>query len=199
MIHPHTKVHFINDGVGNGLVATEFIPKGTITWVMDPLDRVITQEEFSRIPSLFQEILDIYTFRNNRGNYVLCWDNGKYVNHSFKSNCLTTAYDFEIAVRDIFPEEQLTDDYGYLNISEPFKGVDEGTKRKYVYPDDLLRFYQAWDDVLYKIFPLIVDNNQPLWKFLPDSTVKKIQNILKGNEELASILENYFDQNPIKN
>jgi len=139
MIHPSTRVQFINEEVGNGLVATRFIPKGTITWVMDPLDRTITQEEFNNLPALFKEILDIYTFRNNKGNHILCWDNGKYVNHSFKSNCLTTAYDFEIAIRDIQPGEQLTDDYGYLNISKPFKGADEGTNRKYVYPDDLVR------------------------------------------------------------
>ena len=31
------------------------------------------------------------------------------VNHSFKSTCMSTAYDFEIAIRDIYPGEQLTD------------------------------------------------------------------------------------------
>lgn len=198
MIHPSTRVQFINEEVGNGLVATRFIPKGTITWVMDPLDRTITQEEFNNLPALFKEILDIYTFRNNKGNHILCWDNGKYVNHSFKSNCLTTAYDFEIAIRDIQPGEQLTDDYGYLNISKPFKGADEGTNRKYVYPDDLVRYFQAWDDMLKQVFPLIIDTTQPLWKYLPKTTISNIQNVMTGNVELASIFENYYDQNTIK-
>jgi len=45
MMHPHTKVQFISDEVGHGVVATAFIPKGTITWVQDPLDRVFSPAE----------------------------------------------------------------------------------------------------------------------------------------------------------
>ena len=71
------------------------------------------------------------------------------------SNCLTTAYDFEIAIRDIFPGEQLTDDYGYLNINTPFYAYDEGLERKVVYPDDLLRYYEDWDKTLGRTFFLI--------------------------------------------
>lgn len=37
MIHPDTEVRFINPEKGYGLVATKFIPKGTITWVQDDL------------------------------------------------------------------------------------------------------------------------------------------------------------------
>ncbi|MDF1698880.1 MAG: SET domain-containing protein [Saprospiraceae bacterium] len=198
MIHPYTKVEFINEEIGNGLVATKFIPKGTITWVMDPLDRIFSPEEFNRIPPSFQEILETYTFRNNCGQRVLCWDNGKFVNHSFKSNCLTTAYDFEIAVRDINPGEQLTDDYGYLNITAPFKGSDEGTKRKYVYPDDLLKYHPVWDKSIQNVFSRIIENDQPLWNYLPDTTKDVIKKIIAGNEELKSIKYNYFDPNDMK-
>ncbi len=45
MIHPHTEIKFINKEVGYGVVATDFIPKGTITWVLDKLDREFTQNE----------------------------------------------------------------------------------------------------------------------------------------------------------
>jgi len=141
MIHPHTEIKFISHEVGYGVVATQFIPAGTITWVLDKLDREFTPEEFRKMAPVYQDILETYTYRNNLGNLVLCWDHGKYVNHSFRSNCLTTAYDFEIAIRDIRRGEQLTDDYGYLNITSPFRGVDEGTKRKKVYPDDLLKYH----------------------------------------------------------
>ena len=51
----------------------------------------------------YQDILDFYAYRNASGNYILCWDHARFVNHSFNSNCLTTAYDFEIAIRDIQP------------------------------------------------------------------------------------------------
>ena len=98
MIHPKTELKYISEAVGYGVVATEFIPAGTITWVLDKLDREFNPVEFESMEPLYQNILDIYTYRNNKGNHVLCWDNGRYVNHSFNSNCLSTAYDFEIAI-----------------------------------------------------------------------------------------------------
>lgn len=91
---------------------------------------------------------------------MLCWDNGRFVNHSFNANCLSTAYDFEIAIRDIQPGEQLTDDYGYLNITEPFRGIEENTERKIVYPDDLKNYHKEWDEKLLKVFDKIPHVNR---------------------------------------
>jgi hypothetical protein len=193
MIHPHTQVEYINDEVEYGLVATQLIPAGTITWILDPLDRDFSPEQFYTLGPAFQEVLEKYTFRSNNGHLILCWDNGKYVNHSFKSNCLTTAYDFEIAIRDIHPGEQLTDDYGYLNITAPFKGIDEGTKRKYVYPDDLLKYHDTWDSKIRRVFPLIQKVDQPLLKYLDQHTWNIIQKINNKEEELQSIKLNYFN------
>mgnify|MGYP004451691627 FL=1 len=105
MIHPHTELRFISDEIGHGVVATKLIPKGTITWVQDQLDLVLTPDQVANMSNDYQQIIDYFTFRNNKGEYVLCWDMAKYVNHSFKSNCLTTPYDFEIAIRDIFLEK----------------------------------------------------------------------------------------------
>lgn len=192
MIHPHTELRFIDDTIGHGVVATQFIPRGTITWVMDQLDREFTPQQYQNLNELYKEILDIYTFRNNKGNFILCWDHGRFVNHSFKSNCLTTAYDFEIAIRDIQAGEQLTDDYGYLNITEPFEANDEGTKRKVVYPDDLLNFHKDWDELIAGVFHKIPEVDQPLLTFLSDRTNETVKKVLDGEVPLASILENYF-------
>ncbi|HPF11637.1 MAG TPA: SET domain-containing protein [Flavobacteriaceae bacterium] len=192
MIHPHTELKFINDEVGHGVVATQFIPTGTITWVMDQLDREFTPKQFQKMNALYQNILETYTFRTSKGNLVLCWDHGRFVNHSFKSNCISTAYDFEIAVRDIQPGEQLTDDYGYLNITEPFKAVDEGTKRKTVYPNDLEKYHQLWDKQLANSFPKIAEVAQPLTPLLSEKTKKEIDLVLSGKKPLASILELYY-------
>ncbi|MEX1000929.1 MAG: SET domain-containing protein [Crocinitomicaceae bacterium] len=193
MIHPHTEVKFINEKVGYGVVATQFIPAGTITWVLDKLDREFTPADVEKMDAVHQEILDTYTFRNDKGNFILCWDDGKFVNHSFKSNCLTTAYDFEIAIRDIQVGEELTDDYGYLNISEPFEGVDEGTDRKVVYPDDLLNYHDVWDQQISKVFGKIIEHKQPLKPFITEALWSKVQRIIEGKEELDSILKNYYD------
>ncbi|MCB0374029.1 MAG: SET domain-containing protein [Muricauda sp.] len=194
MIHPDTELRFISNEIGYGVVATKFIPAGTITWVLDELDREFTPLELQQMAPIYQTILDTYTFRNNKGNYILCWDNGRYVNHSFNSNCLTTAYDFEIAIRDIQPGEQLTDDYGYLNIPLPFRAADEGTRRKIVYPDDLLKYYKVWDNKIKRVFGNIPKHQQPLRPLLGEDLWGKIEHIVSGKEELASILANFFDE-----
>lgn len=195
MIHPDTELQFINNDIGHGVVATKFIPAGTITWVLDKLDRTFTKKEFFQMETLYREILDTYTYRNSKGHYVLCWDHGRFVNHSFKSNCLTTAYDFEIAIRDIYPGEQLTDDYGYLNITEPFRPSDEGTRRKIVYPDDLPKYFKQWDKQIAAVFPKILQQKQPLASILSEETKKTIEEITSGNKQIASILENYYKEN----
>jgi hypothetical protein len=192
MIHPSTELKFISTEIGYGVVATEFIPAGTITWVLDKLDREFSPLEFQSMEPIYQNILDTYTFRNNNGNFVLCWDNGRFVNHSFNSNCLTTAYDFEIAIRDIHPGEQLTDDYGYLNISQPFRGINEGTRRKTVYPDDLLKYYKVWDKKLLKVFDKIPNLKQPLKELIAEELWIEIQKVSNKSAEMQSILNNYY-------
>ena len=193
MIHPHTELQFISDEIGHGVVATQKIPAGTITWVLDPLDREFSRSQYRDLDPLYREILDTYTYRNNKGNYVLCWDHGRFVNHSFRSNCLTTAYDFEIAIRDILPGEQLTDDYGYLNVETPFRGVDEGTERKVVYPDDLLNYHEQWDRQLQGVFRRITSLPQPLQPFIGTSLWQKVKDIVAGKEEMESILKNHCE------
>ncbi len=191
MMHPHTEVRFISKEIGHGVVATKFIPKGTITWVQDELDRVLTPVEVKKMRPETQELVDKYSFRNNKGHFVLCWDLSKYVNHSFRSNCLSTAYDFELAIRDIQPGEQLTDDYGYLNVSEPFKAQDEGTERNTVYPDDLLHYHKDWDAELFKAFGHFAQVEQPLLSFVPQQVLEKVQRKLANDEPLDSILNLY--------
>ncbi len=192
MIHPNTELKYISKEVGYGIVATAFIPAGTITWVLDKFDREFTPIEYSQMSPVYQSILTTYAFRNNKGNYMLCWDNERFINHSFKSNCLTTAYDFEIAIRDIQPGEELTDDYGYLNVPQPFRAVDEGTRRKIVYPDDLLKYHKVWDRQLLKVFPKIPRLNQALRPLISDEKWSKILSICEGKETMDSILNDYY-------
>ena len=193
MIHPHTELRFISREMGYGVVATEFIPMGTITWVLDKLDREFSPYQIQQMDPVYQELLSTYSYRNNKGNFILCWDIGRYVNHSFHANCLTTAYDYEIAIRDIYPGDQLTDDYGYLNITEPFRAMPENSKRKVVYPDDLLKYYQGWDRKLEKAFRRLPFVEQPLKKILTDETWAKSMKIGNGMEKMDSILNCYFD------
>ncbi len=192
MIHPDTEVRFISEEIGYGIVATKLIPEGTITWVQDELDLVYTPQQVEKMSPHTQEMIDKFTFRNNKGNYVMCWDTAKYVNHSFNSNCLSTAYDFEIAIRDIQPGEELTDDYGYLNVSEAFQAKNEGTQRTTVFPDDLVNFHEDWDALLKDSFKKIKTVRQPLEGLLSSTLKQNITQILKGEKQLDSILKLYY-------
>lgn len=192
MIHPDTELRFINDVVGYGVVAKKLIPKGTITWVQDDLDQIYNSSDIEKVSPVMLDYLDRYCFTNSKGQKVLCWDNAKFVNHSFNPSCMSTAYDFEIAIRDIQPGEQLTDDYGYLNVEEPFEAEDEGTERKVVYPDDLLHYYEAWDKLILDNLDNISRLPQPLQKFIPQPVWSDFSRVLSGESPLRSIKTCYY-------
>ncbi|WP_348825064.1 SET domain-containing protein [Flavobacterium aestuarii] len=198
MIHPDTEVRYIGPEKGYGLVATKFIPRGTITWVQDELDQVFDRSRTADLNPVAMQYLETYSFINKKGEFVLCWDNGKYVNHSFLPNCFSTAYDFEIAIKDINPGEELTDDYGYLNVEKPFDAIDEGTARKRVYPDDILHFYKEWDQLIAQNAPKVLDVQQVLANFIPDYVWKEFLNAIKNPEEMKSILECHFNRNVLQ-
>jgi hypothetical protein len=194
MIHPDTELRFISSEIGFGVVATKLIPKGTVTWVQDALDRVFTPEEIEMLDSMYGPILECYTFRNGQGNYILCWDNGRYVNHSFHPSCITTAYDFELAVRDINPGEELTDDYGYFNLEKPFYALPERRcSRKTVMPDDLLRYHPRWDRQLRSAFKRFSVVKQPLARFLDPDVLARAHEISAGTCAMDSILNCYYN------
>ncbi|MFT4521980.1 MAG: hypothetical protein ACI8SE_001636 [Bacteroidia bacterium] len=192
MIHPNTELRFISQQIGYGVVATKHIPKGTITWVQDHLDQVFTEQQLLNFSLPYKAILNTYCFKNRHGNHVLCWDHSRFVNHSFRSNCISTAYDFEIAIRDIEAGEQLTDDYGYLNISEPFIAEPENTKRTIVFPDDLLHYSAQWDAQIEVAIAELTQHEQPLkWLFTQDRW-DQVLRFAKKEESMDSISTNYY-------
>ena len=194
MIHPHTHLRFINEEIGHGVFATNFIPAGTVTWVRDPLDRELTPVEVQHLAAVCKPVLETYTYRNQHGNYVLCWDIARYMNHSFKPNCMATSYGFEVAVRNIKAGEQLTNDYGTLNIVSPFRAAHEGTRRKTVYPDDLLRYHPRWDKTLEKVLHKIVHIEQPLRELLDEKVWQQLNDINAGIKTPESIRNNFYQQ-----
>jgi len=192
MIHPDTELKFINPIVGYGVVATKFIPKGTITWIYDDFDRTFSPEEVLKMKQIYKDILKKYSYRENKGGYVLCWDIARFVNHSFNSNCITTAYNFELAVRDIQAGEELTDDYGYLNVSEPFDCIPEpNSMRTQVLPDDLLNFHEFWDAKLIDAFSYFNKVQQPYLHLIQKEYYDKVIAIADGKAEMDSILNCY--------
>lgn len=193
MIHPDTELRFISPEVGFGVVATKLIPKGTITWAFDSLDQIISPPALEQMDPLQKAYLDKYCYRDHRGDYVLCGDHSRFVNHSFRSSCISTAYDCELAVRDIHPGEELTDDYGYLNPTEPFDCLPEpGCSRTQVLPDDLLNFHAGWDAQLLKAFACFNEAEQPLLPLLDPAHRQQVLAVAAGKQRMASILNCYY-------
>lgn len=188
MLHPDTELRFISEEVGHGVVATRRIPEGTITWVQDRLDRVFTPEQLAAMEEPYRTILDKYSFRDAAGDFVFCWDHARYLNHSFHPTCLPTVDGFEIAVRDIEAGEELTDDYGTLNLTEPFLALPEpGTPRRWVRPDDLLRRHADWDRKLAAAFPALAEVEQPLAFLLTDEVLERAVAIARGERPVESL------------
>jgi hypothetical protein len=190
MIHPATEIRFVNPAIGYGLFATELIPKGTITWVGDALDQIITDTEAAKLPPITRELLHIYSYHNGRNERILCWDHARFVNHSCNATCLAPGFDFEIAVRDILPGHELTDDYGTLNLEQEFECHCKTTNcRGVIRPDDMLYLADSWDAAVSSAFPLLEQVAQPLWQIVNDK--ETVFSALRGDMTLPSCRIHY--------
>ncbi|HTQ05064.1 MAG TPA: SET domain-containing protein [Polyangiaceae bacterium] len=146
-----------------GVFATEFIPAGTITWALCALDQTISPARFDALPELSREYLRKYTYVDAVGDRVLCGDNARFINHHCEATCLLVGARLEIAVRDIRAGEELTDEYGALNIEEPFECACGSREcRGQIHPTDVLRYGSLWDAKVASVLPLLAAVPQPL-------------------------------------
>jgi uncharacterized protein len=195
MIHPHTRLGFVSEEIGCGVFATKFIPKGTITWVLDDLDQRLDETYINSLEPLRQKQVRKYGWRDNKGQYILSWDIAQFINHSFKASCMITPYEFEVAIRDIYPGEEITDDYAFCNEDEPFECLPEaGITRTKVMPDDLLYFYPEWDLQLAEAMLQVNTVNQPLKYLISQKYLNKINAIVEGREPVDSVVKCYYDR-----
>jgi uncharacterized protein len=185
MLHPASELRYVNASIGYGVFATRFIPKGTITWVFDALDQVVISERVARLPPMMREALEKYSYINGRGERILCWDHSRFVNHSCSPTSLAPGFDLEIAIRDIQEGEEITDDYGSLNLEEEFACACGQEKcRRIIKPDDFDRHGEEWDSLVAAAFPLLTQVEQPLWNLVAEKTA--IRQVLAGEMQLPS-------------
>jgi uncharacterized protein len=183
MIHPDTELRYVNDIIGYGVFATRPIPRGTITWVRDNLDQAFSPDQILGMPEIYRQILDKYGYTDRHGLTILCWDNARFMNHSCQASCLSAGYDFEIAVRDLQPGDELTDDYGSLNLDASFLCACSWSHcRGRIRPDDSVRNADRWDEILRAAFPSIPEVSQPLW-----SVVKEKDEVLLASSDVVQM------------
>jgi hypothetical protein len=146
MIHPDTELCWISPEIGHGVRATRRIPRGTLTWVLCRLDRVLTEAQVEDLGPLYRAFVDRYAYVDHLGRRILCWDAGRNVNHHCDANSRGFGLEAQIAVRDIEAGEELTCDYGECNL-EAELSCECGSPRcrGRVVASDLGRLAVEWD------------------------------------------------------
>lgn len=188
MIHPSTKLVHINNTVGYGLYATAFIPKGTITYVKDPLELEVSPAQMASFEKPLLDAIEKYSYKDERGYMIMSWDMGKYVNHSCDANTMSSGYGFEIAIRDIEIGEQLTDEYGIFNLEEDmicYCGAHNC--RKTIQPEDFDNYYAEWDTKLIPALKTIPFVDQPLYYLVENDIKSAIETFLSNNQKYKSV------------
>jgi hypothetical protein len=188
MVHPDTTLKFVNPVMGSGVFATEFIPKGTLTYVKDSLEIDISPSHYSRHPKPMQGVIDKYSYIDEQGHYIISWDNAKYINHNCEPNTISTGYGFEMAIKDIYPDDQITDEYGIFNLETSFK-CECGAPhcRGTIKPEDLDLLYAEWDE---KIIPALSQFHrvrQPLAPFLTKEVSQQLDQFLSDPRQYRGI------------
>jgi hypothetical protein len=192
MIHPDTELRFIDDAIGHGVFATKPIPRGTVVWVLCRFDIVLTPEAVRALPAPYLPIIENYAYGTADGNRVLCWDHGRSINHSCDPAMLGVGAQVEIAVRDIAAGEQLTCEYGSLNLpyrldckcgSPHCRGVIGG--------DDVLTHWRAWDEAVGRALTLAAHVPQPLLPFARDREAQRFRDWANGTAPRPSHRDNH--------
>jgi hypothetical protein len=178
MLHPATTLKPVDPTIGLGVFATEPIPRGCITWVRDPLDQVLTPAAIAALPAPCTVDLEHYFCHTRDGNYLLCWDIGRYVNHSCTPNCFSTEWGFEIAVRDIAAGEQLTNDYANIGMMPTERlqcRCGAPGCRGVVSPADAFAKMSQWTSAIAASLAAVNGVRQPLWALLAESVQEQLR------------------------
>lgn len=188
MIHPNTELRFISEQIGYGVFATTNIPEGTIVYVKDSLELVVSPTDYLIHTAEMQEVIDKYSYIDENGNRIISWDFAKYVNHCCNCNTISTGYGFEIAIREIKKEEQITDEYGIFNLDKEMTLVcGEPSCRKIIGPKDFDQYYQDWDAKIKKSIGKLFEVEQPLIPFVDRNTRQELDEFFKNAEKYKSV------------
>lgn len=195
MIHPNTEVKLVSKEIGLGVFATSLIPKGSITYILDEMELIYPENHPLLKNPHYLVHINKYSYIDNKGNRILSWDYAKYMNHYCDFNSISTGYGFEIAIRDILAGEQITDDYGALNIEKPMScGCGKSNCRKTIYPNDLLKYSNEWDLLIIEALKEISKINQPLMEFMDSQLKEDLDIYLSTSKSYNSVRNTYYDR-----
>lgn len=190
MLHPSTRLSWISDAVGYGVRATGRIPKGTILWALDPLDRVFGPQEVQGLGETLWSVLETYSYVNGSGKRVLCWDHGRFMNHSCEPVSLSPGVDFELAVRDIEEGEEITCDYSSLNLEQDLECLCGSPRcRGRVSSREFAQLAPLWDEKLREAVVRAPAVEQPLLCWVDGDALRSWA---QSPDELPSSIRHHY-------
>jgi hypothetical protein len=193
MLYKGTELKYINPHIGFGVFATGLIPKGSVVYITDPLEIILSEDDILFAESEYKDFLMKYSYQDHKGAHVLSWDNARFVNHNCEPNSLSTGYGFEIAVRDIHPGEELTDDYGmFMGARGMACSCGAGSCRKYISSECFDAVSHEWDKKVVDALRCFRDVEQPLMKFMDEDNKKHLMSYLETGRDYKSVVHLNF-------
>lgn len=105
-------------GAGQGLFATQFIPKGTVVWEFDPQLDITTEDmEIRKMSHINRQSFLIHAYYSKRMKlWIMCGDDAIYMNHNDSPNLMSqttgkNSEDRDLAAIDINPGEEIFCNY----------------------------------------------------------------------------------------
>jgi len=115
---------------GIGCFADQFIAKGTPVWRFEKnFDIRVDSKYPETLPEPAKSFFEKYAYQNPKTlNWTFPTDNTRFINHSdtpniYCGNNLDNEDASDIALKDIQPGEELTNNYGEFD-SDPFRGFE---------------------------------------------------------------------------
>ncbi|HWQ83316.1 MAG TPA: SET domain-containing protein [Anaerolineales bacterium] len=188
MQHPNTELRFVNPQVGYGVFATTFIPAGTIVYARCSLDIRISPSSPLLADPAYRDLILKYAYTDPNGDFIICWDIGKYVNHCCHASAVSTGYGFDIAVRDLQPGDEITNDYAQFSFDEEMDLFCHYPDcRKKFTPQDFDRLHPDWDAQVKSALQKFAEVPQPLQQYLDPQTASDLQRYLATGEGYRSV------------
>ena len=186
------EIKLVSADMGNGIFSKQFVPKGALIWKYDnsPGGNVKSYSGYEETRKRLQElsvedqnffISHVYLFDNVVNEII---DDGKFWNHSENPNSGfgPSDYNSSFATRDIYPGDELVDDYGIYEYPEWFVEL----AKEYNVPQDFITIklsVKPGFNIPYEIkespgrgFGIFATEfipvNSLIWKFYPDVNLR---------------------------
>jgi hypothetical protein len=139
-----------------------------------------------------------YSYMDPEGNHLVSWDLTKYINHCCQCNTMLSPYGFEMAIRDIAPGEEITEEYAMYDFWQEMDLACEQTPcRKRQTFGDFDQLWRGWDAQMKTALVNFFKVPQPLLAFLDAKTLADIQQYLKTGEGYKSVWTLKYGEKPL--